>query len=374
MAVEKTGHILEGTFLSNIDNFKQTLLSVSDGVYLTDKDRRIIFWNSASEIITGYSASDVLGSKCSDDILCHVDINGISLCKGDLCPLNQSIQTGIPSNKPLVVYALRKDKTRLAVEVSVAPLFAEDGEVIGGIEIFRDVTQKQQMAEKRAQFLSGISHELKGPITAIQGFLELILAGSTGEINQLQTDFLTSAFKEGERFKRILNELSDLSRYESAEFSFVFDEVDISELLHILIDRNIGEAVRTGIVLEHNLQEGIVVNGDWHRLFQAFSNLVSNALKYTEQGKVVISALKTKDQAVIDVSDTGIGIAEKDLSSVFNIFYRVDNPISKRVGGTGIGLAIVSTIIERHNGSIEVKSKPGEGSRFIVKIPLYKQR
>jgi two-component system phosphate regulon sensor histidine kinase PhoR len=373
LAGEKTGHVLEGTFLSNINNFKRTLLSVSDGIYLTDKDRRIILWNPASETITGYSASDVLGSKCSDNILCHIDKNGRSLCESDLCPLYRSIQTGIPSDKPLLVYALRKDKSRLAVEVSVAPLFSEDGEVIGGIEVFRDVTLKQQMAEKRAQFLSSISHELKGPITVIQGFLELILAGSTGEINQLQSDFLYSAFKEGERFKKILDDLSDLARFESAEFSFVFEKVDITELLCMVINRNTGEAVRKGIMLEDIIQEGLEVYGDWHRLYQVFSNLLSNAFKYTEQGKVVVSARQAEDNIIVEVTDTGIGIAEKDKASIFNIFYRVDNPISKRVGGTGIGLSIVKTIVERHNGLIEVKSTPGEGSSFIVTIPSYKE-
>ncbi len=365
----KTAHVLEGSFLSNVDNFKRTLLSVNDGVYLTDRDRRIIFWNRACEIITGYSASEVLGRRCSDNILNHVDMSGRPLCDSELCPLYQCIATGRPGDKPLMVRALRKNQSRLEVEVSVAPLLGEVGEIIGGVEVFRDVTEKQRMAEKRAQFLSSISHELKGPIATIQGFLELILAGSTGDINQLQRDFLSNAFREGQRFKKILDDLSDLARFESTEFSFTFDSVDVSELLQVLIDSNVAEATRKGIKLEHRIQEGLFVSGDWHRLYQVFSNLMSNALKYTEKGRVLLSADEAQDSVRIEVSDTGIGIAEKDLASIFNIFYRVDNPISNRVGGTGIGLSIVSKIVERHSGSIEVDSVPGEGSSFVVNIP-----
>ncbi len=141
MTGENKIHILEGTFLSNTENFKRTLLSVNDGVYLTDRNRRIIFWNRACEAITGYGADEVLGRRCSDDILNHVDMSGNRLCDSDFCPLYQSIATGLPGKKPVMVRALRRDNSRLTVEVSVAPLFGEDGEVIGGVEVFRDVTE-----------------------------------------------------------------------------------------------------------------------------------------------------------------------------------------------------------------------------------------
>ncbi len=370
MAEEKSPHVLGGTFLSEVDNFKRTLLSVSDAVYLTDKERQIIFWNKACERITGYSASEVLGRKCSDNILNHVDLAGRPLCNSDLCPLYQSITTGISSSKPMVLMALRKDKTRLAVEVSVAPLFDGKGKIEGGVEVFRDITEKQQLAEKKAQFLSSISHELKGPITIIQGFLELILSGSTGETNTLQNDFLTSAYKEGQRFQRILDDLSDLARFESTEFSFAFEPVDISELLMALNERNIGEAAKKGLEIEMKVEEGIFVLGDWNRLYQAFYNIFSNAIKYTEKGKVSLSAKKLKDTVLIEIEDTGIGISEKDLPMIFEMFYRADSDMVKKVGGTGIGLSIVEKIIQRHHGFIEVKSTLGTGSKFIIKLPV----
>lgn len=362
-------HILEGTFLSNAENFKRTLLSVNDGVYMTDRDRRIIFWNHACEVITGYSAGEVLGYKCSDNILNHVDINGNQLCESDLCPLYQSMAKGLPGEKPFLVRALRRDKSRVTVEVSVAPLFDDERTVIGGVEIFRDVTEEQQLAEMKARFLSGITHELKTPLTIIQGVLELVLSGDTGEINQLQRDFLTSAFKEGDRFKKILDDLLDLARFEATEFSFDPQLVDLSDLLQQLADRYGGEAARKGLKLDLLISDHIVVFGDWGRLYQAFANLLSNALKYTEKGKVTVNAALLEGRALFSVRDSGIGMEEKELNRIFEHFYRIDNELTRRVGGTGIGLPIVKKIIERHGGEIAVRSVPGKGSTFTVMLP-----
>ncbi len=362
-------HILEGTFLANAENFKHTLLSVSDGVYLTDRERRIIFWNQACEAITGYSAAEVLGRRCSDNILNHVDINGNPLCNSNSCPLYQSIANGRPGKKPMLVRALRRDNSRLTVEVSVAPLFGEDGHVIGGVEVFRDVTEKHDLAEMKARFLSGISHELKGPVTIIQGFLELVLTGSTGAINQLQRDFLSSALREGERFKKILDDLSDLARFEATEFSFKLQPVDLSDLFRLLAGGYSGEAARKGIDLRFEIPDDMTVYGDGDRLYQAFANLLSNALKYTEKGAVVVTASAGEDRIKVTVRDSGPGIAEEDRDRVFDLFYRADDELTRKVPGTGIGLSIVKKIVERHGGSVSVESRPGRGSAFTVTLP-----
>lgn len=362
-------HVLEGTFLSNVQNFRHTLLSVNDGVYLTDTERRIIFWNRACQKITGYSPGEVLGRRCSDNILCHVDLDGNRLCESDLCPLYRSIVTGQPGKGPLTVRALRRDRSRISVEVSVAPLFGEDGSVIGGVEVFRDVTEKQELAELKARFLSGISHELKGPLTIIQGFIELILAGDAGETSPTQREFLTSAMNEGNRFKKILDDLSDLARFEATEFSFSMEKVDLSSLLEELAASQTGEAARKGLRLNTEIPGGITVLADWGRLYQAFANLLANALKYTEKGAVSLTADSGEGLVRVTVADSGIGIEEKNRERIFDLFYRADNQLTKKVAGTGIGLSIVKKIIDRHGGTIAVESYPGRGSAFKVTLP-----
>ncbi len=374
MADMDRAHILEGTFLSNVENFKRTLLSVNDGVYMTDRERRIIFWNPACEAITGYSAGKVLGSRCSENILNHVDINGNSLCEGDLCPLHQSMVKGLPGERPFLLRALRRDGSRVMVEASVAPLFDDEGKVIGGVEIFRDVTEKQGLSEMKARFLSGITHELKAPLTIVQGMLELVLSGDIGKLTEVQREFLTSALNEGDRIKRMLEDILDLARFEATEFSFNLQAVELTDLLHQLAGRYGGEASRKGLRLELSIVDPMIVSGDRDRLYQAFANLLSNAVKYTEKGTVRIRAEQRGGRAVVSVEDSGAGMDEKYLGSIFEQFYRIDNEVTRKVGGTGIGLSIVKKIIHRHGGEISVKTAPGLGSAFTVILPLQSAR
>jgi PAS domain S-box-containing protein len=367
---EKESYILEDTFLGNSENFKRTLLSINDGVYMTDRNRRITLWNRACERITGYSAGEVLGHRCSDNILNHIDSDGNRLCETEQCPLSQTMARGEPIETPLLVRALRRDGTRVVVEVSVAPLIEEDGRVIGGVEVFRDVTEKQKLAEMKARFLSGISHELKTPLTIIQGFLELVLSDDVGTLNNLQKEFLSSALEEGDRFKKILDDLLDLSRFEATEFSFQRQTVDLTTVLRQTADGFIGEARKRGIALETAVPEGLVVCGDRERLYQAFANLIGNAIKYTLRGEVAVSVTLEDSSVQISVRDSGIGIEAGELERIFEQFYRVDNELTRKVGGTGIGLSIVQKIIRRHGGSIDVQSAPGQGSTFSVTLPL----
>ena len=161
----------------------------------------------------------------------HVDVNGNQLCESDLCPLHQCMVKGAPGDKPVLVRAKRRDGSRVIVEVSVAPIMGDNGEVIGGIEVFRDVTLLQELRETKASFLSAVTDDLKAPLTVIKGFLELVLAGDAGSLNETQKDFLGSALEECDRLNKLLGDLSELARFEATEFSFTPRPVDFVPLL-----------------------------------------------------------------------------------------------------------------------------------------------
>lgn len=363
-------HLLEGTLLSDTNNFRRVLLSIADGVYMTDRNRKIIFWNRACEEITGFSAEHTLGHKCSDNILNHVDVNGNQLCESDLCPLHQCMVRGVPGDNPVLVRAKRRDGSRVIVEVSVAPIMGDNGEVIGGIEVFRDVTLLQELRETKASFLSAVTHDLKAPLTVIKGFLELVLAGDAGSLNDTQKDFLGSALEECDRLNKLLGDLSDLARFEATEFSFTPRPVDIVPLLQQAQRLFAFEAEQKGLTLKTDLPQPLYVAGDRDRLYQVITNLVSNAIKYTEKGFVHLSAEASGDKAIISVWDSGIGMSREEHEKIFDQFYRVDNPATRRVGGTGIGLSIVKKIVDMHKGEITVQSEPGQGSTFQISLPL----
>lgn len=369
MAKEKLERILRHSFMGNAKNLINILLSINDGVYLTDRERRIVFWNRAAEVITGYSADEVMHHFCSEDILSHTDHEGNSLCQSGLCPLNQSMLWGVPGTKPLAILARHRDGSQLAVEVSVAPLVDDKGDVIGGVEVFRDVTEKRELEEAKARFLSGVTHELRTPITVITGYLEMMMEGDAGEISEDQESFLTDCLAEVQRLEKLINDLLDLARFEATEFSVRFQIMNLAPILERVVKGYAAEAEKKGLELELHAPP-IDILGDPDRLQQAFANLVANAIKYTSAGKVSVDAGVDDGWAVVGVRDTGMGMDEGELQRIFEPFYRVDDESTRSLEGSGIGLSIVRRIVESHSGEIEAESRRGEGSVFTIRLPL----
>jgi two-component system sensor histidine kinase VicK len=369
MTDDESKYILDDSFLGSEENFRSVLLSISDGVYLTDREGTIVLWNQACEKITGYGAADVLGHECSDNILNHTDLEGNELCGSEFCPLHQCMIWNAASTRPLTVLALRHDGSRLVMEVSVAPLRNECREVIGGIEVIRDITGKRELEEAKARFFSGVSHELKTPLTVILGSLEMILEGDTGEVSETQRSFLDDSMEEAWRLGRLIDDLLDLSRIEATEFTVQQQIVDLDEVLEKVVRGFTPEAAKKGLQLELHASP-LRFLGDRDRIYQVFANIVSNAVKYTPEGKISITAAGEDGWVVVKVVDSGIGIPESELERIFEHFYRVDDEAAHGEKGSGIGLSVARRIVERHGGEISVESTPGEGSTFTVRIPV----
>ena len=369
MADDESRYILDDSFLGNGENFRSVLLSISDGVYLTDREGVIVLWNQACEKITGYAAAEVLGHCCSDNILNHTDLKGNALCGSEFCPLHQCMIWNTASTRPLTVLALRHDGSRLVIEVSVAPLHNERREVIGGIEVFRDITDKRELEEAKARFFSGVSHELKTPLTVILGSLDMILEGDTGEVGEMQKSFLQDSLEEAQRLGRLIDDLLDLSRIEATEFTVQQQIVDLDEVLEKVVRGFAAEAEKKGLRLELHASPMRFL-GDRDRMYQVFANIVSNAIKYTPEGEIAITASGEDGWVVVEVADSGIGIPEGELERIFEHFYRVDDESARAEKGSGIGLSVARRIVERHGGEIGVESTPGEGSKFTVRIPV----
>jgi two-component system phosphate regulon sensor histidine kinase PhoR len=204
----------------------------------------------------------------------------------------------------------------------------------------------------------------------IKGFLELILTGETGIVNETQLDFLGSALEECDRLNKLLNDLSDLARFEATEFSYTPRLLDLAPLLQQVHDVFIIEAAKKELTFKTDIPQSLYVAGDRDRLNQVFANLVSNAIKYTESGFVCLRAKASGDKAIITIQDSGIGMSRDEHAKIFDQFYRIDNMITRKTAGTGIGLSIVKKIVAMHNGEIFVHSEPGQGSTFEIRLQL----
>jgi signal transduction histidine kinase len=240
---------------------------------------------------------------------------------------------------------------------------------LGGYLFWRDMRREARLADLRTQFVSSVSHELKTPLTSIRMFAELLQMRKNNDPQQ--TRFLDTIVSESERLTRLLNNVLDFSRIERGQKTYHLQPAPLAEVVQAAV-RTIQYPLTQGIVLALDVCEGIPpVAVDRDALQQAILNLLTNAMKYSGEHREIGLRLCTENgTALIQVSDRGIGIPEKEQERIFEKFYRVPIPENREISGTGLGLSLVAHIAEAHGGSIHVKSRPGEGSTFSIRIPL----
>jgi len=237
---------------------------------------------------------------------------------------------------------------------------------------FNDMTSRVQSSQdSQREFVANVSHELKTPLTSIQGFAQAILDG-TADTDESRKQAATIIYNEAGRMHRMVLDLLDLARLDAGTIEFQRAAVDINALLHTILEKFTPQAKKANILLSQEGEISQPILGDGDRLAQVFTNLVDNALKFTPAGgQVVIHANQGENKAEITVSDTGIGIPSEALPSIFDRFYQADS--SRRGGekhGAGLGLAIAREIVQAHGGTISVRSELGKGSSFTVQLPI----
>ena len=231
-----------------------------------------------------------------------------------------------------------------------------------------DIEYLKRLQTMRSEFLANVSHELRTPIFAIQGYIETLLNGAINDEN-VNKNFLGKANQHTLSLNNLLNDLIDISMIESGEMRMSFRYFKIDEYLKNLVNEFIPTANDKNLELIYiPVNENLQLFGDKERLRQVVVNLINNAIKYTESGKIEVLVEEELKYGKIIIRDTGIGIPEDDAKRIFERFYRVDKARSRAVGGTGLGLAIVKHIIEAHGSKIEVKSQIDKGSEFSFRL------
>ena len=231
-----------------------------------------------------------------------------------------------------------------------------------------DIDSLNKLEQVRSEFLANVSHELRTPIFAIQGYVETLLDGAIND-SKVNKQFLDKANRHTISLSNLLNDLIDISMIESGEMKMSFRYFSVNEFLSSVIAEQSGLAEKKNIEMVYKpARETLELYGDKDKLKQVVVNLLQNAIKYTEEGKVELLAEEEKLYGKIIIRDTGIGIPPEDLERIFERFYRVDKMRSRSVGGTGLGLAIVKHILEAHGSTMFVKSEVNKGSEFSFKL------
>ncbi|MGB8318807.1 MAG: ATP-binding protein [Ignavibacteriaceae bacterium] len=274
------------------------------------------------------------------------------------------------NNIKQVVFNIRKNYLTKVEEIKLPRnLHGVEKEIQKMFEKVRnDINYLTRLEKMRTEFLANVSHELRTPIFAIQGYVETLLDGAISD-EKVNKYFLEKANQHTINLSNLLNDLIDISMIESGEMRMSFRYFNINEYLNML--QKEFEPMAKDKELEliyHPVRENLQLLGDKDKLRQVFINLITNAIKYTEKGKIEIIVEEEKKFGRIIIKDTGIGIPDEDLTRIFERFYRVDKARSRAVGGTGLGLAIVKHIVEAHDSKIEVKSESGKGSEFSFRL------
>lgn len=261
----------------------------------------------------------------------------------------------IRKNKYLSSEEIRLPKNLADLEDEIRKMF---------LKVKNDINHLKKLERTRTEFLGNVSHELRTPIFAIQGYIETLLDGAIDD-KKVNRTFLQKANQHVINLNNLLNDLIDISMIESKQMKMSLRYFQVAPFLENIINEMKPYAEKKNLdLILLPINQNLEIFGDKERLKQVMNNLLTNAIKYTETGKVEVGVDEYEKYARIFVRDTGIGIEEKDLNRIFERFYRVDKNRSRDMGGTGLGLAIVKHIVEAHNSKVEVKSQLGKGSEF----------
>ena len=352
--------------LLEIVNEKSKLLtivnSMADGVLVINREQQLVLWNPMAIKMLNLPGNPVHGKNINQVIPQH-DLIEI---------INQAIDPGSSKYTTISEEIELKEPAPRTLMANVSVVRDEGGEILGVVSILRDITELKEIDRIKSQFVSLVAHELRAPLSAIEGFLTAYLTGAAGDSPEFNKQMLERAKQRAHSLLELVNDLLQMSRMESKRVIRKKELLDITKIIANTVELFDTEAKTRAIEIKTNLPQSCPpIEADRSEMEQLFSNLVSNAIKYNvEQGKVNIDVEPKNGCLKIKVGDTGIGIDEENLSQVFDDFYRISRPETRYVTGTGLGLSIVKKIVESHVGSIEVKSKLNEGTTFTIKFPL----
>lgn len=359
-----------------------TLASIGDGVITTDVDSNISYMNGIAETLTGWALEEAQGRPLDEVFHVIDEITGEPLGNPAREVLSRREVMRLGSRNVLI----GKGGGRAPIDDSVAPISDSDGQLLGTVLVFHEISERRRMEQeleaqadelrkadaRKNEFLALLAHELRNPLAALHSGIEIQrLQGSAADIPALSS----MMERQSLQLKRLIDDLLDVARITRGTIEVSKAPVPLARILEHAI-----ETVRPLIrERRHELKvslpgDEVVVDADFVRLAQVFSNLLNNAAKFMEPGGTITLRSDTdSEDVIVSVADRGRGMGADFLAQAFEFFTQEDTSIAKRHGGLGIGLSLVKTLVDLHGGEITAFSEgPGKGSRFLLRLPLSK--
>ena len=336
--------------------------SLADGVFVVNKEGELVLYNPAAvkylelnEIIIGERILGILPPKISE-LLKHF--------LGKEAFENQTNSAEVE---------LKPDR-ELVVEIKCSPVPHPDGSLAGVVTVIRNITEMKKVEYVKSQFVSMVAHELKTPMAAVLGFLNIILDPSLKITQEQQVDYMSRSKNRLQGLLEMVNDLLDISRMEMKTKSRELKELSVGGIVKSTVDFLELELKKKGVTVNSRYQEDLpLIKADNNEITRLFTNLIGNSIKYNkDNGTIDIDVSTSGNFIVTKISDTGIGMKPEDKARLFSEFYRIKNEHTRSISGTGLGLSIVKRIAESYSGKVEVESEYGKGSTFIVYLPYSK--
>ncbi len=322
----------------------------------------IAHWNHAAENMFGLPAASVLNRPFAE---CPIQWNTKVISEA----MSEARKVGSAIRLDDIVFTRPTGEKRI-LGVTLIPVPQEEEDSIECVIFGADITDRKRVEELKNEFVSTVSHELRTPLTIIKEGVSQVLEGLLGSLNEEQKHFLDIALENIDRLGRIVDDLLDISKIEAGRLELKREMVDIGALAKSIVIPFRSKGRLKGVEIVTDVPEyGATVYVDEDRIIQVFTNLIDNALKFTERGQIEVFVRDRKNLVECRVKDTGKGIVPGDLPKVFGKFQQFHRHSTEK--GTGLGLAICKGIVDAHQGQIAVQSKSGEGTAFTFTLPKH---
>lgn len=342
------------------EQFPQALVVV-------DRESTVIALNQAAERLTGWRSADAIGRPAADILEVRTD-TGVNLCAPN-GPLLRALRRGETVNTHLaLVFRLRTSDDPVRVAYTVAPLQSGSTAIQGAMISLHDITPELETIQAKDALMLAASHELKTPMTSLKGLSELLLDFDLSEAQR--RELLQDLSDQAGQMEQLIADMLEVSRIEGGRLSVQSSRVEVGPVIdHV---RQLIHGSLRGRSLRCRIPDGLpAIWGDAQKLHQILLNLLTNAIKYSEDATLITLTARADDGAVrFEVLDQGVGIRKEHLPRLFEKFYRADDPVVRRTAGTGLGLYIVRSLVDLLGGHVEVRSRYGKGTAVTVSLPM----
>jgi PAS domain S-box-containing protein len=335
--------------------------AINDAVFVTNLEDEIVLANPQTRALFDFPATIKAGDKISD------------LLPEEVIDLIREAQEKTRQNIELVSHEWEmRPNLELVVQMKTAPVKDAEGGIIGFVSTIQDVTQLKRLDMQKSQFVSMVAHELKAPVAAVSGYLESMHGQLLGEDIAAYAKMIHRSRERLQALIDLVNDLLNISRRDLGTIRREITAVQIPEIVENTQELLQGEMDQRALQFTAAYEDDLpAIDVDRDEFTRVITNLISNAIKYNcEGGDIRVHAAREDDSVRIAISDTGIGMKKEEQEMLFRQFYRIKNDETRTIPGTGLGLSIVKQIVDSYHGNIRVESRWGEGSTFILRIPV----